>query len=78
METTSDLRLVSLVGDFDKNLEIAITGTNLELRIGKKYLFNTLKERKTIVALINKKLDELVEEQIRGLAIKENERNGDL
>ncbi len=77
-EAITDLRLITTIGDFDNNLEISIDNGVLEFRISKKYLFQTLKERKTIVGLVNKKLDELVEEQINTMAKKEEERNNSL
>jgi len=79
MEQVTDLELVSIVGDFVKNnIEVEIKDKKLELRINKRFMFNTLKERKTIVALINKKLDDLVDEHLTALAKKEDERNRDL
>ncbi len=78
MEIETDLRLVTTIGDLKNNLEISIDKGMLELRIGKKYLFQTLRDRKTIVGLINKKLDELTEEHIGTMAKKEENRNEDL
>jgi len=76
MEILTDLQLAVLVGDFKNNIEVTIDKGILELRINKGTLFQTLKERKTIVGLINKKLDEIVEEHLTTIAKKEEERNG--
>lgn len=78
MEVITDLKLITTIGDFSNNLEISIDNGVLEFRISKKYLFQTLKERKTIVGLINKKLDGLVEEHLNTLSKKEEEKNKDL
>ncbi len=78
MEIATDLRLVTTIGDLNNNVEISIDNGMLELRIGKKYFFQTLKNRKTIVGLVNKKLDELTEEHIGTMAKKEESRNEDL
>ncbi len=64
MEVISSLTFVTKVGELDRNIEVKIEENNLELGIDKKHLFRTLKHRKEIVGLINKKLDELVEDYI--------------
>jgi len=78
MEIQTEMKLICLVGNFNNNIEVGIDKGSLELRIDKKKLFQTLKERKTIVGLINKKLDGLVEEHLIKLAKGEEERNNDL
>ena len=78
MDAITDLKLITTIGNFDNNLILSIENGVLEARIGKRYLFQTLKERKTIVGLLNKKFDDLVEEHIGTMAKKEEERNEDL
>ena len=78
MLEVTDLKLITTIGDFKNNLEVSIDNGVLELRVSNKFLFQTLKERKVIVGLINKKLDELVEGHINTMAKKEENRNGDL
>jgi len=78
MEIISDLKLISLVGDFKNNVEVAVDSSKLEIRIDKKHLFTTLKYRKEIVGLLNKKLDGLVEGHISEMAKKQEEINEDL
>ena len=58
MLEVTDLKLITTIGDFKNNLEVSIDNGVLELRVSNKFLFQTLKERKVIVGLINKKLDE--------------------
>lgn len=50
--------------DGDRNIELSIDDRKIEFKISKKHLFRTLEHRKEIVGIINKKLDELVEEYI--------------
>lgn len=78
MEIQTDKRLITSIGNYKNNVEVKIGDGFLQLKIDKKNLFNTLKHRKVIVGLLNKKLDELVEEHLNSMTIKENERNKDL
>lgn len=79
MENKTELRLITTIENLESNnVEIDIDNGSLFLRINKSQLFTTLKERKTIIGLINKKLDDLVEKHIETLALKETELNKDL
>tara|TARA_R100000750_G_scaffold47_1_gene100 strand:+ start:2830 stop:3081 length:252 start_codon:yes stop_codon:yes gene_type:complete len=78
MEVTRELSFTTEVGNFEKNIELKMNKGVLELGIGKKTLFSTLKHRKEIVGLLNKKLDELVEEFISKQTNTEQKRNMDL
>jgi len=78
MEVLSNLRFVTSVGDFNNNIEVTIGKSSLEVKIDKKHLFNTLKHRKEIIGLLNKKLDEMVEDYISKKAEEQEQIQEDL
>lgn len=81
-EKVTDLRLNSEVGKLNptgkENIAIDISDGNLTLKINSNKIFSSLKERKTIIAYLNKKLDELLDKHLSGMEEKERERNKDL
>lgn len=78
-EKITELRLESEVGTLNltgkENIGIEILDGKLLLKFNKNKLFSSLKDRKVIIAYLNKKLDELVDIHLTKMEEEERYRN---
>ena len=81
-EKITELYLESEVGilklNGKENIAIEIENGKLILKFNKNKLFSSLKERKTIIGYLNKKLEELLDKHLSSMEEQERGRNEDL
>ena len=81
-EKITELYLESEVGNLNlkgkENIAIEIENGKLILKFNKNKLFSSLKERKTIIGYLNKKLEELLDKHLSSMEEQERGRNEDL